>query len=266
MYQHVGIRILLLQFENLHHGELFVNVASTVPKHHFASGDGVDVVAQVPVRAEDNLFVLREAFYNLLGVGGCHHHIGHGLDGCRGIDIRDDRVVGMFLHELGEVIGRTTVGQRTSGIEVGHQHFLVGAKHLGSLAHKMNATHHNDIGIRLGSPLCQSQAVAHKVGYILYFATLVVVSEDNGILFLAQLVNLRFQIEGLAHRLGDVPSFQPFFLIHYIYIFSSSFKKEIYTDDNCLLIVLVKKERISCQRSYLSKSFCYQQMINSLIC
>ena len=42
-------------------------------------------------------------------------------------------------------------------------------------------------------------------------------------------------------RIDNIPTYQPSFLTHNIYIFSPSFKKEIYTNDDCLLILLVKK-------------------------
>ena len=43
--KHIRIRVLLLQFENLHHRELFVYVTSTVPKQHFSTCNRVNVVS-----------------------------------------------------------------------------------------------------------------------------------------------------------------------------------------------------------------------------
>ena len=150
-------------------------------------------------------------------------------------------MVRVFFDKLCKLIGRTTICQRTTGIEIRNQYFLVRTKYFGCLTHKVNATHHNDVSIRFGCPLSQSKAIAYKIGDILDFTRLIVMAKDNGILFLTQSVYLSFQIKGFVYRFGDIPIFQPFFFLHYIYIFSSFFKKEIYTDDDCLLILLVKR-------------------------
>ncbi len=139
----------------------------------------------------------------------------------------------MLFDKLAKFIGRTTVGQRTARIQIRYQHFLVRTKNLCRLTHKMNTAHHNDISIRLRRPLCQCQTIAYKIGDILYFTRLVVMSQDKRILFLTQLVDLRFQIQSLVYRLSNIPCFQPFFFIHYIYIFSPSFKKR-----NMVLIIV----------------------------
>ena len=43
--KHISIRVLLLQFKNLHHRELFVYVTSAIPKQHFSTCNRVNVVS-----------------------------------------------------------------------------------------------------------------------------------------------------------------------------------------------------------------------------
>ena len=182
MGEDLGIGISCLQLHDALHGELFVHVAGTVPEQHLAPCDGVDVVAQVPVGTEDDGRVLRKAFHNLTRVARGHDHVSECLDGSGRVDIGDDRVVRMFVYELGKAVGRTTVGERTACCQVGDKHFLVGTKDFGCLAHEVYAAHHEDVGIATGCPLCEGEAVAHEVGKVLDLAFLVVVCQDDGIL------------------------------------------------------------------------------------
>ena len=59
-------------------------------------------------------------------------------------------------------------------------------------------------------------------------------------------------------RIDNIPTYQPSFLTHNIYIFSPSFKKEIYTNDDCLLILLEKNWLFSCSKSYLTMNVRYK--------
>ena len=72
-----------------------MHVASSVPKQHVTSGNGIDVVAKIPIRTENDLFIRRETFYDLAGVARSDHHIRDSLGGSRSIDVRDDRMAGM---------------------------------------------------------------------------------------------------------------------------------------------------------------------------
>jgi len=95
----------------------------------------------------------------------------------------------MRLDKLFELRSRTAVGQRAARLNIGYQHLFVGTKNLGRLAHKVHAAQHNDVGIGLGRPLRQRQAVAHMVGYVLYFARLVIVRQHDRIFLLLQFLD-----------------------------------------------------------------------------
>lgn len=219
--QHQCVGILLLQFHNLFHRELFVHVACAVPQQHVAASDGVDIVAQIAVGAEDDFLVLRQTVHNLLGIGRCHHNVGHCLCGSRCVDIRYHGIAGVLCHKLRELFCRAAVGKRAACVEVGHEHFLFGAENLRCFAHEVHAAHHNHVGICLGSPLCQCQAVADEVGNVLYLASLVVVSQNHRILFFLQsedgLPDVRF-----VHRLVGKTFLCPFFFYHIDHISLSS--------------------------------------------
>ena len=211
--------MLLLQLQYLLQRELFVHVAGTVPQHHVAAGDAVDVASQVLVRTEDDLLVLGKTLHYLPCVAAGNHHIGQSLGGGSGVDIAYHGVAGMLLDKLAEAIHGAAFCQRALRIEVGHQHHFVGTENLVGLSHEVNTAHHDDVCISLGSLLCQSQAVTHKVGYILYVALGVVMRHDDCVLLLAHAANLSFQVCSCGYGLIGVTLLLPFRVVHII-IFS----------------------------------------------
>ena len=127
----------------------------------------------------------------------------------------------MCLDKPFELIGRTTVSQRAAGSQVGHQYFFVRTKHFGSFTHEMDPTHYNNISFGFGSPLCQSQTIAHKVGYVLNIAPLVVMTQHYGVFLFFQFLDFFPEI---IHNLL------------YLYLFLFKIEK-IHVDDDRRLIV-----------------------------
>ena len=125
----------------------------------------------------------------------------------------------MLLDKLAEAIHGAAFCQRALRIEVGHQHHFVGTENLVGLSHEVNTAHHDDVCISPGSLLCQSQAVTHKVGYILYVALGVVMRHDDCVLLLAHAANLSFQVCSCGYGLIGVTLLLPFRVVHII-IFS----------------------------------------------
>ena len=103
-------------------------------------------------------------------------------------------MVGMSLDKSLKFSGRTTLGQRTGGIGIGNEDFLLGAEYLAGFAHEVDAAHHNDVGTGLGGLLSQSQRVAYKVGYILNGTVNIVVGQNDGILFFGQTLDALLNI------------------------------------------------------------------------
>ena len=65
-----GVGITALQGGDGLHAELLVDMATTVPQQHVAAGDGVDIVAEVVVGTEDELFILGHGADYLHGIAG----------------------------------------------------------------------------------------------------------------------------------------------------------------------------------------------------
>ena len=106
----------------------------------------------------------------------------------------------MFFYKGFKLNRWTTVGQRTAGIQIGYQYFLVRTKDFGCFAHEMNATKHQDIGRCLGSPLRQSQTVAYKISNVLNLCCLIIMRQDNGVLLFSQFINFFLQINPCRNR------------------------------------------------------------------
>ena len=68
MSHHHSLRMLLLELHDGFHGELLMNMAAAVPEKHLATGNAVDVIAEIIVGTEDNLLVLRERSHHLLRI------------------------------------------------------------------------------------------------------------------------------------------------------------------------------------------------------
>ena len=183
MCQDQRFRMLRFQFHNLFNRELFMHVTGSVPKQHIPVRNRVDIITQIPIRTKDYFLIFGEAFHDLLRIGGSHHHICHCFHGSCCVDVRNNGVSRVFFDKLCKLIRRTTVRQRTTCRHVGYQHFLVRTKHLCRFPHKVNATHHNNVRFRFGCPLSQCQTVANVIGDVLYFPFLVVVSQNDCILF-----------------------------------------------------------------------------------
>ena len=62
-------------------------MTGTVPKNHLSSGNAVDVIAEVAVGTEDNLFAGREGIHNLAGIPRSHDYIRKSLHCGRSIHI-----------------------------------------------------------------------------------------------------------------------------------------------------------------------------------
>ena len=209
-------RVLLLQLDDGLYRELLVYVASAVPQQHVSARDAVDIVAKIVVGTEDNLLVLGEGSHHLLGVARCNDTIGKRLDGCSGVDVAHHLVAGMLVLKLLEVLGAARVGKRAASGEVGTQHGLVGRQELTGFSHEVNAAHHHNLGVGLGSLASQCERVAHKVGNVLDVAHGVVVCENYSVLLLAEVTYLLLQIQGCVYLFVDISFLNPLFLHIYI--------------------------------------------------
>ena len=103
MHKHLSSRMLLLQSYYLLCREALMHVASAVPQQHVSSRHTVDIRAEVVVRTEDQLLVLREGVNDLLCVSARHHHIRQRLHRRRGVNIAHHLISRMLLLEFLQV-------------------------------------------------------------------------------------------------------------------------------------------------------------------
>ena len=203
-----------LELENLFHRKLLVHMTGSLPQQHVPSGQTVDVSTQILIRTEDDGGVLGERFNDLARVAAGYHHVGDGLCGSGGVDITNHGVAGMCLDKRLELVGRTALGQRTRGVEVGYQHLLVGTEYLVGLAHEVNAAHDDNLSVGGGSLLRQCQAVSHEVGDVLNVVLGVIVSHDDGILLFAHPAYLSLDVCSFGDWFVDKATLLPFFFYH----------------------------------------------------
>ena len=169
-------------------------MAGTIPQQHITSGNTVDIITQVTVRAENHLRSFRETFNNLTGIRGSYHHICHRFHSSSCIHIRNNHMIRMLFYKFSKLRSRTTVCQRTACIQIGNQYLLIRTKNLRRFTHEMNTAKNNDIRRCFSRPLSQCQAVSYIICYILYISCLIIMSEDNRIFLFTQLIDGLLQI------------------------------------------------------------------------
>ena len=192
--QHLGVRILLLQFNYLLHRELLMHGAGAVPQQHITAGNAVYVVTKVTVRAKDNLLILRQAVNYLTGVCRGHNYVCQSLHSRRCVDVRYYRMPRILFNELCELVCRAAVSKRAASLSIGNQNLFIWREYLGGLPHKMHAAHNNNGSVCLGSPLGQRQTVSHIVSYVLDCRLLIVVRHYHGVLLLTEAVDFFYKV------------------------------------------------------------------------
>ena len=88
--------------------------------------------------------------------------------------------------EGGEVGPLAAFGQRAGGLHVGQEHLAAGIEDFGGLGHEVDAAEDDDVRRGLLGTLGEGEAVAHVVGEGLDLVALVVMAEDDGVLFFLQ--------------------------------------------------------------------------------
>jgi hypothetical protein len=145
--QHLGLRVLQLELLQLLRLELVVDHAGGVPHEHVGAGRALDVVAQVLVRGPEDLLPLPvQVRHDLLGDRGGHHPVGPCLDRRAGVGVHHDGAVRVGVAEGRELVRRGSEVERALGLQVRHEHALLGVEDLGSLPHEAHARHDDGRG------------------------------------------------------------------------------------------------------------------------
>ena len=119
----------------------------------------------------------------------------------------------MVSHKSGKLVGRTAVGQRASGIEIGNDNRFFGIENLRRLPHEMDSAENDQPCRRCLGDARQSQRIADIVGQILNLGRLIVVGHDNGPFLFFQPLYLFDKVEVRVDIGFDIP----FVNIHYFY-------------------------------------------------
>lgn len=179
--------------------EDLVDHARAGPEDHLAAGDFREVTAQVLIRDEENLFVSRDAVDDFAGIAARHDPVAQRFDGRRRVDVGDGLEIvpfrAKFLLVRGEFVGRATVGQRATGLQVGHQHPLVRAEDLGRFPHEVNAAEDDRAGRHGRGVARELQAVAGEVGDFLQVAVDVEVRQNDRVFLFFESVDLIHEVE-----------------------------------------------------------------------
>ena len=140
--QHLGAGVLALQQLQFQRLELVVYDAGAAPQQHVGAGLLLDVAAQMAVgRPQHLLALVLQVVDDRQRAGAGHHPVGPRLDRSAGVGVDDDLAVGVGVAEGGELVGRAAQVERAGGVQVRHQHALVGRQDLGRLAHESHAGH-----------------------------------------------------------------------------------------------------------------------------
>ncbi len=199
MSQHHRLRILLFQFHDLLHRKFLVDMTCAVPQKHLPPGHRIYIIAEIPVRTENNLLILRKRLHDLSGVRRSHQHVAQSLHLRRSIDIAHHRMAGMLTDETTEITGRATVGKRTSGTLVRQQHRLVRTEYLHGLTHEVHTAHHHHRLRQLRADLGQRQRIAYMVGHILNLRTRIIMGQNHRLFLLLQFFDFCFQFLYIRH-------------------------------------------------------------------
>ena len=94
------------------------------------------------IRTKNNLGVLRQLIYNLLGIGRSNHYIRQSLHFGTRIHITHYHVIRVLCFECRQIFRLAAVRQRATCIHIRNEHFLLRTENLHRLSHKMHAAHY----------------------------------------------------------------------------------------------------------------------------
>ena len=196
-----GVGIFFFDFMNGIARELDVDIARAFPKVHLATGLFNDPLTEVGIGNEKNGAVGGGFLDDESGVAGGADDIAERLHAGRAIDVSDDVVVlVLVLGEVGfQLVGGAGLLERTAGVFVGKDDCFVGIEDLGGLGHEVNSAEGDDVGIGFAGLVGEAQGVAHVVGDVLDGADLVVVGENDGVLFFLETKDVFDEVQCCGH-------------------------------------------------------------------
>src|ERR1044072_1333631 len=179
-----------LQPGDLFQAEYLMHHTGTVPEYHVTASYFVDVSTQVFIRSKNDLLVFWKTFNDYFGITAGNDHITQSLDTRTAVDIADYHMIRMLFFELFNKRRRATIAQGRTRLQIRDHNLFSGVEDLGCFSHEMHTRKNDHVCTGLFGLLSQAQTIADIVGYILDIRFLVVMRQQNSILFLFEPFNL----------------------------------------------------------------------------
>ncbi len=183
MNEYLRVWIFSLKLKYFLKRETFMYVTCSIPQHHVAACQAVDIFSEITVGTEYDFLVIRKRIHYLKSIARGDYYVGESFYvGCS-VYVANDRMTRMKLYKFFEVLGLAAVGKRASGFRIRHENTFVGTKYLGCFSHEMHSAHHYYILFHILGYASQCQGVAYEVGHILYLGICVVMGHYHRALF-----------------------------------------------------------------------------------
>ena len=179
--------MLLANPVNRRSREFHVHITIPVPQPHLSPRFLPDPVAEIAVRKEKNLPVLRDFSHNPLRISRGADHVALCFDRRRAVHIRNHVKSRMGREIILQFVGRTGISQRAARLQVGHENLFFGIHDFRCFSHKMNSTKKNHIPPGFLGFIAQPQRVPDIIRHFLNFLRLIIMGQNHGLPILFQL-------------------------------------------------------------------------------
>ena len=113
--------------------------------------------------------------------------MGEGLPLGGGVHIGHHRSIGVSSLEGSQAFPGDEIRHGTTCPGIRHQNRLSRGENLRGLRHEVDAAEQDDVGIRVGGLLGESEGVPYEVAYILNLDQLIIVTQNDGVQLLLPL-------------------------------------------------------------------------------
>src|ERR1700754_2554343 len=195
MCDQLSLRMPDLQLRDLLQAKDLMNHTSSIPQNHIPARLLYQVSSQIPVRRKNDLLIPWNTFHDLFSVGRSADDVAQRFHLRSTVDIRNYNMIGMLVLKRLEQITRCRISQRTTRFQIRQHDLLRGIEYFGSLRHKMHTCKNDQVRGCLFRLLSQTQTIPKIIGNILDIRPLVIMREDDRILFLLQFLDLQKKVQ-----------------------------------------------------------------------
>ena len=158
MDDNLRVRKFFAQSQHLIALELHVRITVAVPKRHRPAGLFHHPRAEIFIRHEQQVFVLRRGLDDFHRVAAGANHVAQRLHRRAAIDVGDGPEIRVGLLQRGQLVRRTAFFERTAGVLVRQHDNFLRVQNLRRLGHEMHAAEHNHVRVRLWPPAGKGRA------------------------------------------------------------------------------------------------------------